>query len=98
MDINYRLLIKFTLKKCDYIIIESSSQGIDQGRIEGINFTYAIITNISKAHLGNFNSFKDYIETKNDIFEHVNKEGEIFINGDDKFRRCLLFIIFSPYY
>ena len=40
---------------------------------------YAIITNISKAHLGNFNSFKDFIKTKNDIFEHVNKEGEILL-------------------
>ena len=48
------------------------------------NPDYAIITNISKAHLGNFNSFKDYIKTKNDIFEYVNKKGEIFINADDK--------------
>ena len=33
VDINYRLIIEYTQKKCDYIIIESSSQGIDQGRI-----------------------------------------------------------------
>ncbi len=44
---------------------------------------YAIITNISKAHLGNFNSFEDYIKTKNDIFKYVNTRGEIFINADD---------------
>ncbi len=72
IDINYRLIFKYTQKKCDYIIIESSSQGIDQGRIEGIKFTYAIITNIDQDHLEYHKSLKNYVNTKLSIL-HQSK-------------------------
>ena len=69
VDINYRLIIEYTQKKCDYIIIESSSQGIDQGRIEGIRFTYAMITNIDRDHIEYHKSLKNYINVKLSILK-----------------------------
>ena len=69
VDINYRLIIEYTQKKCDYIIIESSSQGIDQGRIEGIRFTYAMITNIDRDHIEYHKSLKNYKNVKLSILK-----------------------------
>ena len=44
----------------------------------------AIITNISKAHIGNFKSFNNLIKTKNQIFNDIQPNGNIFINKDDQ--------------
>ena len=44
----------------------------------------AVITNISKAHIGNFKSFKELIKTKNQLFNNVKSNGKIFLNLDDK--------------
>ena len=44
---------------------------------------YSLITNIQNAHIGNFNSFQDLIETKGSIFRNTNDNGLIFENVDD---------------
>ena len=51
LDINYKYLRSFYKKKCDYVIVECSSQGLHQGRLDGIHFTYSIITNIDQDHI-----------------------------------------------
>ena len=42
----------------------------------------AIITNISEAHIGNFNSIKDIIKAKAEIFNGLKSNGYILINND----------------
>ena len=42
----------------------------------------AIITNVSEAHIGNFNSIKDVIKAKAEIFEGIENNGNILINRD----------------
>ena len=42
LDISYKYLRSFCKKKCDYVIIECSSQGLHQGRLDGIHFNYSI--------------------------------------------------------
>ena len=44
---------------------------------------YSIITNIQSAHIGNFKSIKDLIETKISIFKNTDSKGFIFENSDD---------------
>ena len=45
----------------------------------------SLITNISEAHIGNFDSIEEiYIEKKN-IFDSLDNDGIAFINIDDKF-------------
>ena len=45
----------------------------------------AIITNISEAHLENFNSLKDIAKAKGEIVNNIIKNGNIILNKDDKF-------------
>ena len=44
---------------------------------------YSLITNIHNAHIGNFKSFKQLVETKIAIFENSLDNGKIFENNDD---------------
>ena len=42
-----------------------------------------IITNISEAHIGNFNSIQDIIKAKTEIFNGLKSNGYILINNDN---------------
>jgi UDP-N-acetylmuramoyl-L-alanyl-D-glutamate--2,6-diaminopimelate ligase len=64
IDICYKYQRFFSKKKCDYVIIECSSQGLHQGRLDGIHFTYSIITNIDQDHIEYHKSLKNYINSK----------------------------------
>ena len=44
---------------------------------------YSLITNIQNAHIGNFKSINDLIQTKTSIFRNTNDNGYIFENNDD---------------
>jgi len=81
LDINYKHLRSFYTKKCDYVIIECSSQGLHQGRCDGIQFTYSIITNIDEDHIEYHKSLKNYINSKLKI---LNQSRTSIINLDSK--------------
>jgi murE/murF fusion protein len=49
----------------------------------------AIITNISEAHIKNFNTLKDIAKAKSEIIDNISKDGNIILNRDDKFFRFL---------
>ena len=45
----------------------------------------AVITNITEAHLENFNTIKDIANAKSEIINNISKDGSIILNKDDKF-------------
>ena len=67
------------MKKCDYIIIECSSQGLHQGRLDGINFDYSVITNIDKDHIDYHKTLRNYIHSKLNI---INQSIKVVLNHD----------------
>ena len=81
IDICYQYQRFFCKKKCDYVIIECSSQGLHQGRLDGIQFTYSIITNIDEDHIEYHKSLKNYINSKLKI---LNQSRTSIINLDSK--------------
>ena len=66
----------------DYCILELGASLPDEIKILSKIFKpdMAIVTNISKAHIGNFKSFNNLIKTKNQIFNDIQPNGNIFIN------------------
>ena len=73
IDIIYEYYTNFVYKKYDYIIIECSSQGLYQGRVKGLLFDYACITNIHSDHLDYHKTIKNYTDSKLLILKQCKK-------------------------
>ena len=75
--------------KIDNVIIEASSHGLKQHRLDGINFKTALFTNLSRDHLDYHKTFKDYFNFKLILFNKLllNKGNIIFENGISQEKR-----------
>ncbi len=79
------LLIQMVLNDCKVCFMEVSSHGIKQQRISGINFSFAVFTNISRDHLDYHKNLEDYILTKKKFFDDLSQDSIAVINKDDKY-------------
>ena len=52
----------------EYLVLEVTSHGLDQNRIFGIDFNFAVLTNITHEHLDYHKSFENYILAKAKLF------------------------------
>ncbi len=73
-----------------YCIMEVSSHALDQGRVEGIDFTSAIFTNLTQDHLDYHTNMENYFKAKVILFEGLAQEASAIINSDDLYGRRLL--------
>jgi UDP-N-acetylmuramoyl-L-alanyl-D-glutamate--2,6-diaminopimelate ligase len=67
----------------DYVSIEASSHGIDQGRLNGINFQAAAFSNLSQDHLDYHGSMENYLSAKIKLFTEVMEKGKVAILNAD---------------
>ena len=69
-------------KKIDHIILEASSHGLKQNRLDGLSFDVGIFTNLSHDHLDYHKNFKDYLNSKLYLFENlIKKKGHIIVDS-----------------
>lgn len=59
-----RLLKKIAKHHMEYVVLETTSHGIDQNRVWGITPYIAAITNVTHEHLDYHKTFEKYVETK----------------------------------
>ena len=85
-----RILAECVEKECQHVVMEASSHALDQGRLEGIVFDYALFTNISHDHLDYHGDMKGYIEAKKRLFDTLLPEATAVINIDDKRAEVML--------
>ena len=71
-------------KGVEFCFMEVSSHGIHQYRIEGLEFTGGIFTNLSHDHLDYHNTFAEYRDVKKLFFDNLSKEAFALSNIDDK--------------
>lgn len=64
------------------VVMEASSIGIDQHRLEGTCVEIALFTNLSRDHLDYHASMEDYAEAKAKLFSWTGLSGAV-INADD---------------
>ncbi|MBT2606637.1 UDP-N-acetylmuramoyl-L-alanyl-D-glutamate--2,6-diaminopimelate ligase [Bacillus sp. ISL-53] len=71
------------------VIMEVSSHGLAQYRLEGIEFDFCVFTNLYHDHLNFHGTMEDYFLAKLLLFEKLKPSGPAVINGDDFWGRKL---------
>ena len=76
---------------CKIAVLEASSHGLNQYRFEGVDFDFAVLTNITHDHLDFHGTFERYIKAKEKLFTYVlsNKKQNKYaaFPADDKIGR-----------
>jgi UDP-N-acetylmuramoyl-L-alanyl-D-glutamate--2,6-diaminopimelate ligase len=75
------LLYKMKKSGCDYIIMEATSQGLDQNRLWGVGCEVAVMTNLTQDHLDYHGTMERYAAAKAKLFKR--KPRFIILNRDD---------------
>ncbi len=77
------LLKDLNKKKIEYVIMEASSHGLKQNRLDGLLFDIGIFTNLSHDHLDYHNDLNDYLNSKLYLFnELIKKNGNIITDAN----------------
>lgn len=66
---NQKWLKEMVQKKCKAAIMEVSSHGLDQGRVDQIEFAQGIFTNLTADHLDYHHTIEEYAKAKRKLFE-----------------------------
>lgn len=77
-------LVEYRRQGASVVSMEVSSHGLDQGRVNGVTFTSAIFTNLTRDHLDYHGSMEAYGEAKKQLF-HWEGLKHAVINVDDPF-------------
>ena len=78
-----KILEKQKKNKIDNVILEASSHGLKQNRLDGISFNVGIFTNLSRDHLDYHTSYKDYFDSKMILFNKLMKKNSKIIYDTD---------------
>ncbi|MDA9731038.1 UDP-N-acetylmuramoyl-L-alanyl-D-glutamate--2,6-diaminopimelate ligase [Candidatus Pelagibacter sp.] len=66
-------------RKIENVILEASSHGLKQNRLDGLLFNIGIFTNLSHDHLDYHKTMKDYLNSKLYLFKKLIKKGGCII-------------------
>lgn len=69
---------------CTHVFMEVSSHAIHQHRVDGLQFTGGIFTNITHDHLDYHKTFEEYIKVKKSFFDSLPSSAFALSNADDK--------------
>jgi len=69
---------------CDYAFMEVSSHAVAQHRIEGLQFSGGIFTNLTHDHLDYHKTFDNYLKAKKAFFDGLPKTAFALTNIDDR--------------
>ncbi len=73
---------KLSINKVENIILEASSHGLKQNRLDGLLFDIGIFTNLSHDHLDYHKNLKDYLNSKLYLFQNlIKKKGSIIVDS-----------------
>jgi len=76
---NQKFLREMVLAGCQAAVLEVSSHGLEQGRVDEIDFDLALFTNLSSDHLDYHKTLENYAAAKKKLFD---KTGDRIFNAD----------------
>lgn len=82
------LLLAAYLRECanagaHAAVMEVSSHALDQRRVEGLRFTAAAFTNLTRDHLDYHQTLEAYADAKARLFEQLDADATAVVNCDD---------------
>ncbi|MDZ7798758.1 MAG: UDP-N-acetylmuramoyl-L-alanyl-D-glutamate--2,6-diaminopimelate ligase [Patescibacteria group bacterium] len=78
-----KLLQKMYQEKCQYAVIETSSEGIKQFRHLGLDYDLVVFTNLTPEHIESHGSFENYKKAKGELFKSLSKSYKKNIKGKE---------------
>ncbi len=73
-----KILSKLKNQKIENVIMEASSHGLKQNRLDGLKFNSGIFTNLSQDHLDYHKNLKNYLNAKLYLFKNlISKRGNV---------------------
>ena len=79
-------------------VLEVSSHGLKQRRVDAIPFKTAVFTNLSADHFDFHASYDEYIETKAALFAALSPDGAAVVNADDPVHDAMAAASRAPVY
>ena len=79
-----RLMHEMVEEGCTYAFMEVSSHAADQKRIDGLHFTGAIFSNLTRDHLDYHKTVEAYMNAKKRFFDLLPASAFALVNVDDK--------------
>lgn len=67
------------------VFMEVSSHALQQGRVSGIDFNYAMFTNLTQDHLDYHQNLENYFKAKKLLFDNLPPSSTAILNGDSPF-------------
>lgn len=78
-----RFLAQMAADDIEYAILEVSSHALEQYRVDAVDFSCAIFTNITPEHLDYHKTFDAYLNAKGKLFRYLPRESVGVFNADD---------------
>lgn len=72
------------------VALEVSSHGLELGRVMGVDFDYAIYTNLTHDHLDFHGTFENYFDAKHKLFTQLKPSGTAIFNLDDSYAAAMM--------
>jgi UDP-N-acetylmuramoyl-L-alanyl-D-glutamate--2,6-diaminopimelate ligase len=85
-----KLLAQMVSSACTHVFMEVSSHSVVQKRIQGLSFSGAIFSNITRDHLDFHETFDAYIKAKKGFFDALGSTAFALTNLDDKRGQIML--------
>ncbi|MBR1864096.1 MAG: UDP-N-acetylmuramoyl-L-alanyl-D-glutamate--2,6-diaminopimelate ligase [Ruminococcus sp.] len=79
---------------CEYCVMEVSSQGLEQKRVQGCRFEAGVFTNLTQDHLDVHGTMENYYQAKKLLFGISDRA---IVNIDDSYGRRYISEIACPY-
>jgi UDP-N-acetylmuramoyl-L-alanyl-D-glutamate--2,6-diaminopimelate ligase len=89
LDVMLRTLDAWARSGVGLAAVEVSSHGLEQGRVQGLKFAVAALTNLTQDHLDYHGDMESYYQAKRLLFTDYRIQ-QAFINIDDAYGRRLL--------
>ncbi len=77
------LLHNLSKKRINNVILEASSHGLKQHRLDGLKFNVGIFTNLSRDHLDYHKNYNEYLKSKLILFKKLMKKNSKIILDND---------------